>query len=226
MRSSHRVRDYYDQIGERYETQRSKSAYQRWVSDQELRFVLSRIADGADVLEIGPGSGFFTERLVKKANSVVAIDISDEMLKALRKRIPARNLNVAQIGIERLYDVPNFGHFDYVVCMRVLPHVEDVGSALQLIQKAIRNDGAALFDLWNAKSFPMRIRKLLRRPSPVFTQYFSLAHMINMIGNAGFDITNSWGWGYPRISSFTLDRVGFKLAPQFAYSNLFYVRRR
>lgn len=61
-------------------------------------YIASRIADEASttgsILEIGPGFGALTEKLLGCCGSISAIEISSEMVDILRKRFKDENLNV------------------------------------------------------------------------------------------------------------------------------------
>ena len=50
--------------------------------------------EGADVLEIGPGEGVLTTRLVELAKRVVAIDIDDDAVREVGKRIDSDKLEL------------------------------------------------------------------------------------------------------------------------------------
>lgn len=155
----------------------------------------------------------------------MAVDISETMLEALQKAVPAENLSVVRLELEQLHKVPDFGDYDSVVCMRVLPHIQNVQAGLMSMREALRREGNAIFDLWNDRSFMMLARRLLRRPSHVFTNYSSVDHMKKLIAAAGLKVDDSWGWGYPRLGSLSLDHVGYRIAPQYAYSVVFNARR-
>lgn len=74
-----------------------KSLGQHWLFDEPS---LESICDSANVqpgdtvLEIGPGLGPLTEKLVKKAKQVIAIELDDTLAAELPARVPAQNLRV------------------------------------------------------------------------------------------------------------------------------------
>ena len=61
--------------------------------------VISDIIDFANltkedtILEIGPGAGFVTEQLVKKAGKVIAVELDEDAVKEIRK-LDADNLEI------------------------------------------------------------------------------------------------------------------------------------
>lgn len=79
-----------------------KSLGQHWLKD---RAVLAHIADSADisdqdtVLEIGPGLGTLTSELLKQANSVVAVELDEELAAKLPGQFPGKNLTVVNQDI-------------------------------------------------------------------------------------------------------------------------------
>lgn len=74
-----------------------KSLGQHWLRD---RLVLEHIADCADVqsgdtvLEIGPGLGTLTSELLRRADSVMAVEFDANLAKKLPGQFPGKNLTV------------------------------------------------------------------------------------------------------------------------------------
>lgn len=74
-----------------------KSLGQHWLRD---RLVLEHIADCADVqsgdtvLEIGPGLGTLTSELLRRADSVTAVEFDANLAKKLPGQFPGKNLTV------------------------------------------------------------------------------------------------------------------------------------
>ena len=215
------VREYYDLVGEEYDALRNKRGYLKRVGQRELGFVLRRVPERSSVLEIGPGTGFFTRRLVEKAKDVVAIDISQVMLDVLKERVPADNLTLFRLGIEDLPSLDRYGHFDCVVCMRVLPHVVDPRGALSSIHGALLKGGKAVLDFWGDRSFIRLARGIAGSTQSVFTQYYPYHTMVEMIESAGFEVKASWGWGYPGLGLGLADAIGYRIAKRYAHAVLF-----
>jgi 16S rRNA (adenine1518-N6/adenine1519-N6)-dimethyltransferase len=80
----------------------NKSLGQHWLQDE---FCLDAIIEAAEinasdtVLEIGPGPGTLTKKLVKQAKQVVAVEFDAKLAAALPGRVPAKNLQVFQQDI-------------------------------------------------------------------------------------------------------------------------------
>jgi len=81
-----------------------KSLGQHWLSDDNcLDAMVAAAGVTADntVLEIGPGPGTLTEKLVKIAHEVVAVEFDEALARDLPKRVSADNLRVVVSDILR-----------------------------------------------------------------------------------------------------------------------------
>jgi SAM-dependent methyltransferase len=107
--------------------------YLRWIAD------LIRPYLGHEVLEVGAGIGSITE-LYADGRAVVASDISDDCVQALRARFAKRqNITVVQ------KDLRAFGEdgrtFDSVVMINVLEHIEDDSGVLAELSRLLSPGG-------------------------------------------------------------------------------------
>jgi 16S rRNA (adenine1518-N6/adenine1519-N6)-dimethyltransferase len=79
-----------------------KSLGQHWLHDD---FALQAMCDAVGVtasdtvLEVGPGLGTLTEKLVSQAKQVVAVEFDADLARDLPKRVPAANLTVVNQDI-------------------------------------------------------------------------------------------------------------------------------
>jgi SAM-dependent methyltransferase len=109
------------------------------------------VREGMLVLEPGPAMGFFTlelARLVGPQGRVVAVDLQEKMLAALRRRagraglaerIETRCCTPDDLGIGDLA-----GRFDLVVLFHMLHEVSDQNRFLQAIHAALKPGGGVL----------------------------------------------------------------------------------
>ncbi|MCU0679581.1 MAG: 16S rRNA (adenine(1518)-N(6)/adenine(1519)-N(6))-dimethyltransferase RsmA [Planctomycetes bacterium] len=66
------------------------------------------------VLEVGPGFGFLTERLVQKAKQVIAVELDDNLVRALKNRLAEqgiKNVEVKNEDILKISDISARGGF-------------------------------------------------------------------------------------------------------------------
>jgi SAM-dependent methyltransferase len=86
---------------------------------------------GRRILEIGVGYGSYTPWLLERGE-VLAADISEECLAALKLRHPAERLHTARIDLNDPQSLAPCEAFapDSIVCINVLEHIEDDAAAL------------------------------------------------------------------------------------------------
>lgn len=79
-----------------------KSLGQHWLYDEDSLAAMCEVAElsrNDTVLEIGPGLGTLTEKLVKIAKTVVAVEFDTKLAAELPVRLPADNLRVIESDI-------------------------------------------------------------------------------------------------------------------------------
>ncbi|HSW98291.1 MAG TPA: 16S rRNA (adenine(1518)-N(6)/adenine(1519)-N(6))-dimethyltransferase RsmA [Candidatus Saccharimonadales bacterium] len=79
-----------------------KSLGQHWLHDDDsLQAMCDAVglAPGDTVLEVGPGLGTLTQKLVQQAGQVIAVEFDANLARDLPKRVPAANLRVVQQDI-------------------------------------------------------------------------------------------------------------------------------
>ncbi|MDD3237463.1 MAG: 16S rRNA (adenine(1518)-N(6)/adenine(1519)-N(6))-dimethyltransferase RsmA [Candidatus Gastranaerophilales bacterium] len=91
-------------------------------------FETSGITKEDTVIEIGPGLGFVTERLVKEAKKVIAIELDEDMVKEIKK-IDADNLEIVHADVLKT-DISQFGNnlkvvanIPYYITSPILAHL-------------------------------------------------------------------------------------------------------
>ena len=115
----------------------TKDAYNAWSEQYDTNFNRTRDREGVALkevlgevsfktcLEIGCGTGKNTEWLLTKADKVVAVDFSLEMLSKAKAKINAKNVHFMEADITQPWA---FAHqqFDLIVFSLVLEHIEDL----------------------------------------------------------------------------------------------------
>jgi len=134
-------------------------AYQRW------RPRLWGLVDGADVLEVGVGTGRNIPFYPSQAR-VTAIDLSPRMLKRARKRAEelGRTVDLREMDAQRL-EYPD-GSFDAVVSTFVFCSVPDPVAGLREIRRVLR-PGGKLYMLEHVLSRKPVLRPLMNLVNPV-----------------------------------------------------------
>jgi ubiquinone/menaquinone biosynthesis C-methylase UbiE len=116
------------------------------IADRLERVVsLSGISCGANVLDVGTGTGVLIPYILLKIGpngGVLAIDISSEMLRQAKlKGFPDQ----VKLAVMDIHQTPfDSEHFDCVFCNAVFPHFEDKVGALREIARVLRPGGTVI----------------------------------------------------------------------------------
>lgn len=106
----------------------------------EIRGALDGLGDLGDVVELGCGTGCFTERLADMASSVVATDLSEEQLSVAAARFAGRDA----VRFEKqdcTQTTLGSGAFDTVVAMNVIHVIEHPGDAIAESTRLLKEGG-------------------------------------------------------------------------------------
>jgi SAM-dependent methyltransferase len=95
---------------------------------------------GASVLDVGAGAGLWIDYWLSRGANVVAVDLTNASVEALRMRFPGVRVERADIAGE----LPDVGPVDVISAMNVLLHVTDDAAfarALHNLAAALQCDG-------------------------------------------------------------------------------------
>lgn len=123
----------------------------------------SRLAPGSRVLEIGCGSGNFSEKFARTGATVIALELSEDLAALAR----ARGLPTDQVTIVtgRFEDYRENQLFDAVVAVSVLHHLE-VDTALRRAYELLKQGGSVVFSEPNMLNPQIFLERKLRRFAP------------------------------------------------------------
>jgi SAM-dependent methyltransferase len=151
-------RAYYDDFSTGYERERHRG-YHALLDELELG-VVDPLVRGAEVLEVGCGTGLILEKLARTARRAEGVDLSPGMLELARKR----GLEVREGSATELPYADD--SFDVVLSFKVLAHVPDIERALAEMARVCRPGGHVVAELYN----PWSLRYLSKRiagPQPI-----------------------------------------------------------
>jgi 2-polyprenyl-3-methyl-5-hydroxy-6-metoxy-1,4-benzoquinol methylase len=103
---------------------------------------MGEIEKDLKVLELGCGTGIFTEEIAKSGASITAIDISEEFLSIARKKVPLKYVTFKNTSAEDMdFDDDTF---DAVYGSSVLHHLH-INTALKEIRRVLKPGGRLVF---------------------------------------------------------------------------------
>ena len=147
------MRDYYRARAAEYDEwwdrtgrfDRGAAANATWFAEQqEVYGALAKLAPHGDVLELAPGTGIWTERLLQTATTITAVDASPEMIAINRARTADERVHYVEADLftwqpDRTYDAICFCFW--------ISHVptERLDAFLRTVAAAVRPGGAVFF---------------------------------------------------------------------------------
>ncbi len=149
---------YYDDFAGWYENERHHG-YHALLDQLQIEVALP-LCEGADVLEVGCGTGLILKEISPVARQAVGIDISPGMLDQARER----GLEVHEASAT---DLPfEDGSFDAVYSFKVLAHVEEIERAMCEVARVLRPGGRAALEFYNRRSLRYLIKRF-KQPNKV-----------------------------------------------------------
>ena len=124
----------------------TKKAYDNWSSQYDSNINSTRDLEAialqhtlanipfSNCLEIGCGTGKNTSWLLTKAESITAVDLSDEMLAKAKGKITSAKVNFIQADILEDWNFAK-GKYDLVSFSLVLEHIQNLESIFEKVSK-------------------------------------------------------------------------------------------
>lgn len=125
----------YNSWASQYDTNENKT---RDLEAQALKNVLSTVSF-TTVLEIGCGTGKNTEWLLQKAEQIIAVDLSEEMLSKAKEKIQSIKVEFIEVDINSDWNFTN-KTFDLVSFSLVLKHIENLDHIFKEVYKKLNEE--------------------------------------------------------------------------------------
>lgn len=159
------------------------------------------LGPGRRALEVGAGTGIFTEIFARTGADVVAVDLSPDLLSKARVRLSA--FDRVRLLEKRFEDCDEDGPFDAVIGSSVLHHLE-LEPALRRIAELLAPGGVLCFaepNMLNPQIFAERkFRRFFPAVSPDETAFvrWTLARSLAAAGFRNVQIT-PFDWLHPAV---------------------------
>ncbi len=155
---------------------------------------LNRLPDLRELVELGCGTGIYTERIVSKAQGMVATDLSDSLLAVARARIGDHPKVTIQKEDCMATSFPSES-VDSVFMANLIHVIESPNALLQECSRVLRRGGTLVIvtftgremKLWEKIKMGLRFIKSWGKP-PAHTHSFSPEDLASMVKDAGFSI--------------------------------------
>jgi len=141
-------------------TQFKSGSVSSWINaygiQKKLTFVLnnSEINSNSRILDVGCGSGIFSQLLAAYSSNIIGIDIVNrtEIINNCKDNINLSLMSAEKLGFKEKT-------FDLVIMMEVLEHIPDVDFALKEVYRILKDDGKLIASTPN-KLFPFETHKI------------------------------------------------------------------
>ena len=193
--STNQVREEFDRIALLTEQHGS-------LSDIYRKYLLRHLPRHSEnVLEIGCGTGEFTRLVASRAQNVVAIDLSSEMIR-LAKSQSANYQNIQYLLGDVMSDSLPAERYDCIVSLATLHHLP-LGQALIKMKDALKPNGVLIIqDLVAAKGLVEEVRSGLAYPVSVARRFWKTGRI-----RAPREIREAWAEHGKGEVYLTLDEV-------------------
>ncbi len=168
------------------------------------------------VLELGCGTGKNTNWLLTKANKIIGLDFSVEMLNVAKNKISTPNVEFKIADLKEKWQVEN-GFFDLITCSLTLEHIEDLNHIFNQAYLKLKTEG--LFFICELHPFKQYLGSKARfeteegiQALEVFTHHIS--EYLESAKNNGFILLEINEWfddksesEIPRLVSFVFQKT-------------------
>jgi cyclopropane fatty-acyl-phospholipid synthase-like methyltransferase len=150
----------------------------RWIGE-----LVTLVAPGSRVLDLGCGNGVPATRALAEQNSVLGVDISEQQIAWARRNVPATEFHVADVAALEM----DTESFDAIVSLYMLGHIPraEHPAILTRLFAWLRPGGHLLLSVEEEEE-PDVVRPWLGRP--MFFSSYDADKVIELIAAAGFEV--------------------------------------
>jgi SAM-dependent methyltransferase len=143
----------YDRLAPYYDDFTAGYDHERWIEAIES-LAISFGQRGRRALDIACGTGNSTAALLGRGYSVLACDISPEMVHAAQEKFPAR---ADAFLVADMRELPELGEFDLVLCLddgvNYLLSDADLEATFSGVSRLLARDGMFVFDVNSLRTY-------------------------------------------------------------------------
>lgn len=133
------TREYFNQVAPRWEEIR-KDYYDESIRDYLIN--LGIFKKNMHIVDLGSGNGYIALAAAKYVKKVIAVDISKEMIKELKKNAKAKGIKNIQTFESDVQDIPLEDETVDMVCASMyLHHIEEPHMAIKEIGRVLKPGG-------------------------------------------------------------------------------------
>jgi len=189
------VEKYWSRFAATYDGNQERVVGQELLD--EIKQNMKNLSDLGEVLELGCGTGYFTESIIQKADHIFVTDLSEELLVSAKKRL--QNNDKIIIQKENAMSTSfSSNKFNTVFMANLIHVIENPLKVLQECYRILKEDGLLIIaSFTNQGMKPLEIIKLGFRyikvwgKPPQYTHRFSADSLGSLMESVGFSIEES-----------------------------------
>ncbi len=164
------------------------------IEKRAIEAVLPSLNPGARLLEVGCGTGHWSEFFTQKGFEVTGVDVSAEMVKvASGKNIPRAKFNLADAVALPFDD----DAFDVAAAITVLEFAKDPVGVVAEMVRCVHRGGNIIVGVLNKYSLLTIFRKLKRSPIYEAAHFYSHSELLKLLSYYGESRVHSVGYVLP-----------------------------
>jgi len=198
------MKSYKNIEGEYYEKAHSTSAHKSqsfmYNSREDYFIEFMNLNGNEKVLDVGCGSGTFTQRIAKKYPriQITGADVSEKVIGFAKKEIKRKKLKNVKFIVSGINKLKVREKFDVIIVSHLIEHLENPSGALKEVKGKLKKGGRLFIttpnysSLWPLaeKVFDKTIAKEGYSLDEQHISRFNTGSIRKIVGKAGFEITN------------------------------------
>ncbi len=141
----------YDSFADKYAAGVDQRPFHIYYERPGTWSLLPKQLEGMNVLDIGCGSGWYAEQLIKAGCHVIAIDVNAHMVEVTQKRLQGSG-KIIQADLDKPLDFFSSESFDIVVAPLVIHYLKDLKAPMREIARIIKPGGLFIFSVSQPQS--------------------------------------------------------------------------
>jgi ubiquinone/menaquinone biosynthesis C-methylase UbiE len=195
----------YDSVAETYISHVERELSYNNLYERPYMLSIFDDFDGENVLDVGCGSGFYSEYALNKNANVTGVDASQKMLDYIRGKNNSANLKLIRADIGQGLPYIETASQDYIICSLVLQYIENWKGIISEFYRVLKKDGKVYIsthhpfadflhlkkesyfdkylveDVWGQKRRPFRVHYYTRSLTDVLRPILSSGFVIKLI---------------------------------------------
>jgi ubiquinone/menaquinone biosynthesis C-methylase UbiE len=172
------------------------------------------------VLDIGCGDGSISLPLLAKCRQLTLLDLSEEMLRTAKSKIPADRMSDVRLINGDFMDADlDAGSFDLILCIGVLAHVDSAEEVVSKVMRLLRPGGSVVleftdsFHFWGQHVVAYQRLRGLVKPMPYRLNRFRKRYISTLLSKNKLRIVEAFRYGLPPVGSqkFISQEMAYKL---------------